>query len=81
MRRPGNKCPVCGGQTVHKQVEKLVKGGSDTAMLKVEADVCLSCGERLYGVDTIRRFEQIRAKLESHDTADLTPVGRSFQVT
>lgn len=79
MKRPGNKCPVCGGETVHKRVEKIVRGGSDMATLTVEAEVCLHCGERLYEADTVRRFEQVRAKLESHDTAGFTPLGRSFQ--
>ena len=62
--RPFEKCPVCGGDLVKKEVEKLLRGGDHTAVVKVEAQVCLHCGERLYSEQTVRRFEEIRAKLE-----------------
>ncbi len=78
--RPFDKCPVCGGELAEKDVEKLLKGGIHTAVLKVRADVCLRCGERLYSVETVRRFEQIRQKLERQDVAEFQPLGQSFQV-
>lgn len=77
---PFEKCPVCGGELVEKEVEKLLRGGIHTAVLKVRAEVCLYCGERLYSQETVRRFEQIRAKLERQETADFEPLGVSFQV-
>jgi len=77
---PFEKCPVCGGELVEKEVEKLLRGGIHTAILKVRAEVCLRCGERLYPQETVRRFEEIRAKLERQETADFQPLGRSFQV-
>jgi len=33
---------------VEKEVEKILRGGAHTALLKVRAEVCLRCGERLY---------------------------------
>ena len=78
--KPFEKCPVCGGETVEKEVEKLLRGGDDTAAVKVRADVCLHCGERLYSAETIRRFEEIRRKLESRQTSGFRPLGRSFEV-
>jgi YgiT-type zinc finger domain-containing protein len=78
--RPFEKCPVCGGELVEKEVEKLLRGGVHTAVIHVWADVCLHCGERLYSLETARRFEEIRAKLERHETADFQPMGKSFQV-
>jgi len=45
---PFGKCPVCGGEMVGKEVEKLLRGGVNTAFLRVPAEVCLHCGERLY---------------------------------
>lgn len=75
-----DKCPVCGGELVEKEVEKLLRGGIHTALLRVQAEVCLRCGERLYSEETVRRFEDIRAKLERQDTADFQPMGKSFQV-
>lgn len=79
--KPFEKCPVCGGDWVSKEVEKLLRGGKHTAVLRVPADVCLRCGERLYSVDTIERFEQIRSKLERQETAEFQLVGQSFQVS
>lgn len=77
---PFEKCPVCGGELVEKGVEKLLRGGAHTAVLKVHAEVCLHCGERLYSQETVRRFEEIRAKLERQETTDFQPLGVSFQV-
>ncbi len=77
---PFNKCPVCGGEMVEKEVEKLLRGGNHTAVLHVYAEVCLRCGERLYSQETVGRFEQIRAKLEREEVSDFQPIGRSFQV-
>ncbi len=74
-------CPVCGGELVEKEVEKLLKGGMHTAVLKVRAEVCLRCGERLYPAETVKRFEQIRRKLERQEVADFQPLGQTFQVT
>lgn len=78
--KPFEKCPICGGELVEKEVEKLLRGGIHTAVLKVHAEVCLRCGERLYSQDAVRRFEEIRAKLERQETADFLPLGLSFQV-
>lgn len=76
---PFTKCPVCGGEVVEKDVEKLLRGGRHTATLMVRAEVCLHCGERLYSQETIRRFEQIRVKLELQEVSEFQPLGQSFQ--
>ena len=63
--------PNLWGQLVEGEGEKLLRGGiHTTAVLKVRAEVCLQCGERLYSPQTVRRFEEIRAKLEGQHTAD-----------
>ena len=77
---PFDKCPVCGGEMVEKDVEKLLRGGKHTAVLSVRAEVCLHCGERLYSKEVISRFEQIRSKLLRQEMADFQPIGQSFQV-
>lgn len=77
---PFETCPVCGGEMVEKTVEKLLRGGINTAVVDVRAEVCLRCGEKLYSKETIRQFEQIRAKLERQDVAEFQPLGRSFKV-
>ena len=77
---PFPKCLVCGGDIVEKDVEKLLRDGIHVALVQVRAEVCLKCGERLYSTATIRRFEQIRAKLERQDVAGFQPLEQSFQV-
>ncbi len=77
---PFEKCPVCGGEIVEKEVEKLLRGGNHTAVVTVPAEVCLRCGERLYSKETISQFEQIRAKLMRHQVAEFQLVGQSFLV-
>ncbi len=74
-----DSCPVCGGELIEKEVEKLLKGGVHTAVIRVRAQVCLKCGDRLYSVETVKRFEQIRQKLERQEIADLQPLGQTFQ--
>ena len=81
MRMPFEKCPVCGGELIDKQVEKLLRGGLHTAVVTVSAEVCLRCGERLYSQETIEHFAEIREKLQRGDTADFQPLGRSFQIS
>ena len=76
---PFDKCPVCGGNLVEKSVEKLLRGGIHVAVLKVRAEVCLRCGERLYSQETVRRFEEIRAKLQREETTEFQQLGLSFQ--
>jgi len=77
---PFSSCPVCGGELVEKQVEKLLRGGNNTAVLEVQAEVCLRCGERLYSVETVRQFEQVRVKLERGQVEEFQPLGQSFKV-
>ena len=77
---PFSSCPVCDGELVEKQVEKLLRGGNNTAVLEVQAEVCLRCGERLYSVETVRQFEQVRAKLERGQVEEFQPLGQSFKV-
>ena len=64
----------------NRTVEKLLRGGVHTAAVKVRADVCLRCGERLYSRQDVERFEDIRAKLRLQQTEGFRLVGQSFEV-
>lgn len=77
---PFEQCPVCNGPLTEKQVEKILRGGDDTAVLSVHAQVCLQCGEKLYSEDTVRLFEGIRARLEKKETQGFTPIGKVFRI-
>jgi YgiT-type zinc finger domain-containing protein len=72
-------CPVCGGELAERRVTKLLRGGTDTATVEVDALVCQRCGERLYPEETVRLFERIRAKLRRGETQDMTLVGSSYE--
>jgi len=78
--KPFTCCPVCGGELAEKRVEKLLKGGCDTASIKVPADVCLHCGERLYNESVVKAFEEIRRRLRNHEYGEFRAVGQSFTV-
>jgi YgiT-type zinc finger domain-containing protein len=77
---PFEQCPVCGGDVVEKEVEKLLRGGVNTAVVKVHAEVCLHCGERMYSSETVRLFEQVRSKLARQDVSEFRLLGQSYQV-
>ena len=64
-----------------KDVEKLLKGGDNTAMVNVRAEVCLHCGERLYSREMVKCFEEIRRKLEIKDVVNFQLIGQSYWVT
>jgi YgiT-type zinc finger domain-containing protein len=79
--KPFQQCPICGGELVEKDVQKLRRGGKHTAVMKVEALVCLQCDKRLYSEETVRRFEDIKSKLQQGQTQEFVPLGQSFQVS
>lgn len=77
---PFKKCPICGGEVVEKDVEKLLRGGNDTAVVRVNSEVCLHCGERLFSKETITFFEHIKSKLEKHDVSDFQLLGNNYKI-
>jgi len=74
------KCPVCGGELLEREMEKLPRGGSNVAVVQVCAEVCPRCGERLYTPESVRWFERIRARLEREETEGFERLGQSFLV-
>jgi len=67
---PLDKCPVCGGEIVEREVEKILRGGNLRKIVKAQAEVCLRCGERLYAPDVVKRFKKIRLKLQKEATTN-----------
>ena len=74
---PFDKCPVCGGEIVEKKVEKILRGGNLTEIVKARAEVCLRCGEHLYAPDVVKRFKKIRLKLQKEQMAGRQSTARS----
>lgn len=77
---PFKKCPICGEELKEKEVEKLLRGGNHTASVRVQAEVCLHCGERLYAEETVRFFQMVRNKLEREELFGFEPLGKSFKI-
>jgi YgiT-type zinc finger domain-containing protein len=75
------KCPMCEGELHTKQVEKIIKGGNHTAIIEIEAEVCLNCGERLYQPEIVKQFTQIRSQLQNQQTQDFQVIGQFFRIT
>ena len=74
------KCPVCRGEMVEKDVGELFRGGDHVAVMALRAEVCLHCGKRLCSKETIDRFQEVRAKLSRQEVSEFQPLGRSFEV-
>lgn len=70
-----------GGEVIEKEVDEVLSGWVNTAFLKIEVGVCLHCGERFYTPETVKKFEEIEAKLKRQETTGFKPVGRSFQAS
>ena len=73
-------CPICGGKIAEKEVEKVLKGGTNTAIMKLTAEMCLHCGERLYTPESVSRFEGVRKKLSQEDVSEFELIGKTFHV-
>ena len=67
---PLEKCPVCSGDIVEKEVEKVLRVGNNTEIVKVQALVCLRCGERFYTPEVVKLFEEIRSELNDEEMAN-----------
>ena len=65
-----DKCPVCGGGIENKKVEKIVRVGDLSEIVKIQAEVCLRCGEWLYAPPVVKRISQSRSKLQREARAN-----------
>jgi YgiT-type zinc finger domain-containing protein len=71
-----SRCARCGSTDLDdKDVEKLVRGGDDVAVLRVRATVCHHCGERYLSVDAVRALEQARRDLVEGKQARFRTLG------
>ena len=60
-----SKCSQCAGALDYdREVEKAVRYKDDVALVKVRADVCTQCGERLYRPEMIDLMERARESLK-----------------
>lgn len=61
-----SKCPRCGGELEYdREVQHPVREGNDVALVRVHADVCTRCGERLFNPDMTERLARARQMLKT----------------
>ena len=72
-----SKCMRCGSVDLEdREIEKLVRGGDDVAVLRVQATVCHHCGERYLPNEAVRSLEQARHDLAEGKVSRFRPLGR-----
>jgi YgiT-type zinc finger domain-containing protein len=74
------RCFHCGGTDLEdREVEELLSVDTYVVRLRVPAIVCLHCGERYFEPATVRRFEEIRARLRSGDLNGFRTAGELLE--
>lgn len=59
------KCVICGSPDIKKKdVDEEIRLENDVVMVKINALVCESCGERYYSRQTMKELEDIEEKLK-----------------
>lgn len=62
------KCVVCNSTNIEmKSVEEEIRSDKDILLIPLEVLVCLSCGERYYDRETMKKIEEMRSRLKRHD--------------
>lgn len=57
-------CPICGEKTEDRKVEVVDSiDGRLVVLRNVPAEVCTSCGERLFSAKIMRRMEELWQKI------------------
>ncbi len=75
------KCHSCSSDRIElKNIIHTINGGNNTAMIDVKIEICQMCGEMLFTPEQVRKFEDIKNKLEQGLTESFTPVGKNFKI-
>jgi YgiT-type zinc finger domain-containing protein len=62
------KCVICKSSDIQKKmVEEEIKSGMDIVLISLEVLVCMNCGERYYDRMTMKKIENLRAKLKQKE--------------
>ena len=61
-----SKCPRCGGELEYdREAQHPVRECHDVALVRVHADVCSRCGDRLFNPDMTERLARARKMLKT----------------
>ena len=76
-----SKCARCGfDDVIEKNVDVVLRGRCDAAVISVPAEVCLHCGERYYTGEVSFCFDAIQERLNNGQVDEFQPIGRYFRV-
>ncbi len=74
------KCVICHSSSIEDRVvDEIVWAGTDVVLVPCRALVCNDCGERYYSRQTMRRLENIEARLRARTLA-LETVGQVLKL-
>lgn len=74
------KCVICHGSNIEeKSVNEALWVGRDVVLVPCRVLVCNDCGERYYSRETMRRLEDIEARLRAQTVA-LEAVGQVLKL-
>jgi YgiT-type zinc finger domain-containing protein len=72
-------CPRCAGELDRgRHIERSVREGNDVALVTVQADICLRCGETLLHPGMVDRLSRARDLLR--EGSAVPAVGRVFDL-
>ncbi|MBI3755157.1 MAG: YgiT-type zinc finger protein [Deltaproteobacteria bacterium] len=74
------KCVLCGGGVEKKVVDEEIKVFNDHFLVKMEIEVCKSCGERYYAEGQVDGLIHLKKRLEKEKTGCLE-VGKVYQIS
>lgn len=73
------KCVICKSTDIQvKEVEEEIRSGRDIVLVPMNVLVCLNCGERYYDRKSMRKIEELRARLSRNDL-EIEEVGKVFR--
>lgn len=66
-----DRCPVCGGTIAEREAQNDVQTGVVRETARINAEVCVNCGERFYEPEAARRLDNTRSTREASEKVDL----------
>jgi YgiT-type zinc finger domain-containing protein len=75
-----SKCFRCGSTEIEERiVEEFVRQGSYVVAIRLDANVCRSCGEKYFEHDDALTIEDVRKRLERGDLAGFKVTGELLE--
>ena len=72
------ECIICHGNDIEKkEVKEEIKDGNNIIYITISIPVCLSCGERYYDRNTIRKIDELKKNIK---TKECKEVGKIYEL-